>query len=161
MSSTLLRSLDPKISTSTLTPYTGEKRTASGTPILPPVETLRPSPQQMRNFSSTGPVPTPSKQLQPQSQHQPETWQPTQPQIEAQIQAEHKFNEQVFASNAAHTASGAKGEVEGVEGEIKKTTLNGGSKSDLPKELGLGAGEVRDAGNASLPEVRDVAMQDV
>ena len=44
-----------------------EKRTVSGTPILPPVESLRPSPQQLRNSSSTMPVPTPSKQPQPQS----------------------------------------------------------------------------------------------
>ncbi|KAK5253494.1 hypothetical protein LTS06_002205 [Exophiala xenobiotica] len=45
-----------------------EKRTVSGTPVLPPVENLRPSPQQLRNMSSTEPVPTPSKQPQPSPQ---------------------------------------------------------------------------------------------
>lgn len=49
-----------------------EKRSVSGTPILPPVENLRPSPEQLRNMSSTEPVPTPSKQMQPpQQQVQP------------------------------------------------------------------------------------------
>lgn len=45
-----------------------EKRTISGTPVFPPVENLRPSPQQLRNMSSTEPVPTPSKQPQPSPQ---------------------------------------------------------------------------------------------
>ncbi|EXJ85033.1 hypothetical protein A1O3_05708 [Capronia epimyces CBS 606.96] len=45
-----------------------ERRTVSGTPILPPVEDLRPSPEQLRNMSSTEPVPTPSKQSQPSPQ---------------------------------------------------------------------------------------------
>ncbi|OAP60885.1 hypothetical protein AYL99_05887 [Fonsecaea erecta] len=51
-------------------PPTGEKRMVSGTPILPPVENLRPSPEQLRNMSFTEPVPTPSKQAQPQSHAQ-------------------------------------------------------------------------------------------
>jgi DNA-directed RNA polymerase len=42
-----------------------ERRTVSGTPILPPVENLRPSPEQMRNMSSNEPVPTPSKSALP------------------------------------------------------------------------------------------------
>lgn len=41
-----------------------ERRTVSGTPILPPVENLRPSPEQLKNMSSNEPVPTPSKQPQ-------------------------------------------------------------------------------------------------
>ncbi|KAI1629779.1 DNA-directed RNA polymerase [Exophiala viscosa] len=45
-----------------------ERRTVSGTPILPPVENLRPSPEQLKNSSSTEPVPTPSKQPQPAPQ---------------------------------------------------------------------------------------------
>ena len=44
-----------------------QKRSVSGTLILPPVENLRPSPEQMRNMSSNEPVPTPSKQSPPQS----------------------------------------------------------------------------------------------
>lgn len=41
-----------------------ERRSISGTPIVPPIESLRPSPEQMRNMSSNvnDPVPTPSKQ---------------------------------------------------------------------------------------------------
>ncbi|KIV88824.1 hypothetical protein PV10_08462 [Exophiala mesophila] len=41
-----------------------ERRSVSGTPIVPPIENLRPSPEQMRNMSSNinDPVPTPSKQ---------------------------------------------------------------------------------------------------
>lgn len=46
-----------------------EKRVVSGTAILPPVENLRPSPEQLRNMSSNEPVPTPSKQHQPLPQH--------------------------------------------------------------------------------------------
>lgn len=42
-----------------------QKRSVSGTPVLPPVENLRPSPEQMRNMSSNEPVPTPSKQSPP------------------------------------------------------------------------------------------------
>ncbi|KAK6376203.1 hypothetical protein LTS17_007454 [Exophiala oligosperma] len=42
-----------------------ERRTVSGTPVLPPIESLRPSPEQMRKMSSNEPVPTPSKQPQP------------------------------------------------------------------------------------------------
>ena len=42
-----------------------EKRTISGTPVLPPIENLRPSPEQLRKMSSNEPVPTPSKQPQP------------------------------------------------------------------------------------------------
>lgn len=40
------------------------RRSISGTPVLPPVENLRPSPEQMRKMSSNlhDPVPTPSKQ---------------------------------------------------------------------------------------------------
>ncbi|EXJ85944.1 hypothetical protein A1O1_06313 [Capronia coronata CBS 617.96] len=49
-----------------------ERRTVSGTPILPPVENLRPSPEQMSNMSSNEPVPTPSKQPQHQLQLQPQ-----------------------------------------------------------------------------------------
>lgn len=44
-----------------------QKRSVSGTLILPPVENLRPSPEQMRNMSSNEPVPTPSKQSPPQT----------------------------------------------------------------------------------------------
>ncbi|KAL2423402.1 hypothetical protein ABEF95_008175 [Exophiala dermatitidis] len=50
-------------------PGSVEKRTVSGTPIFPPVENLRPSPEQLRNMSSTEPVPTPSKQPQPTVHH--------------------------------------------------------------------------------------------
>jgi hypothetical protein len=41
------------------------KRSVSGTPILPPVENLKPSPEQLRNMSSNEPVPTPSKHSPP------------------------------------------------------------------------------------------------
>ncbi|KAK5053979.1 hypothetical protein LTR84_001941 [Exophiala bonariae] len=44
-----------------------QKRSVSGTLILPPIENLRPSPEQMRNMSSNEPVPTPSKQSPPQT----------------------------------------------------------------------------------------------
>ncbi|KIX04653.1 uncharacterized protein Z518_05523 [Rhinocladiella mackenziei CBS 650.93] len=50
-----------------------ERRSVSGTPVLPPVENLRPSPEQLRNMSSTEPVPTPRKQLQPGAQPGMET----------------------------------------------------------------------------------------
>jgi len=53
-------------STSSGTPQ-AQKRSVSGTPILPPVENLRPSPEQMRNMSSNEPVPTPSKQSPPRT----------------------------------------------------------------------------------------------
>lgn len=54
-------------------PGPAEKRTVSGTPILPPVENLRPSPEQMRNMSSNEPVPTPSKQPQAHPQPPPQS----------------------------------------------------------------------------------------
>ncbi|KAK4944186.1 hypothetical protein LTR10_016299 [Elasticomyces elasticus] len=66
-----LNSMSPPVVLSQQSP-TGpvERRTVSGTPILPPVENLRPSPEQLKNSSSTEPVPTPSKQPQPAPQPQ-------------------------------------------------------------------------------------------
>jgi hypothetical protein len=65
------------------------QRTVSGTPILPPVEQLRPSPQQLRNSSSSAPVPTPSKSSPPL------------PQGEGSFGAQQSTNQQALASNAA------------------------------------------------------------
>lgn len=59
-------------STSSGTPQV-QKRSVSGTPILPPVENLRPSPEQMRNMSSNEPVPTPSKHSPPQTLYNTES----------------------------------------------------------------------------------------
>ncbi|OQU98480.1 hypothetical protein CLAIMM_04265 [Cladophialophora immunda] len=66
-------------------PHPVEKRIVSGTPILPPIENLRPSPEQLRNMSSTEPVPTPSKQSQPQGQSRSPAQIPGPPKVELQL----------------------------------------------------------------------------
>ncbi|KIW18765.1 hypothetical protein PV08_03054 [Exophiala spinifera] len=58
-------SMSPTLQASAVASGHAEKRTVSGTPVLPPIENLRPSPEQMRKMSSNEPVPTPSKQPQP------------------------------------------------------------------------------------------------
>ena len=110
-------------------------RTVSGTPVLPPVETLRPSPQQLRNSSSTGPVPTPSKQEQPQS-HIP----PPQFGMEAAASAK-EANIRAVAANSNHTAEGPS------QANVAESVLTTGSSPQ--------------AENMSHSQARDVAMQDV
>ncbi|KAJ9606853.1 hypothetical protein H2200_008863 [Cladophialophora chaetospira] len=129
----------------TLSTQAREVRTVSGTPVLPPVEKLQPSPQQLRNSSSNGPVPTPSKQAPPQ--------------ILARV--EHRINDIAFASNAG--ASGGEKPATALTPENMTSMSKGaaGFGSELQKELGEQAEEVRKAENTSHPGVRDLAMQDV
>ncbi|KIX94500.1 uncharacterized protein Z520_09886 [Fonsecaea multimorphosa CBS 102226] len=125
-------------------PYPGEKRTVSGTPILPPVENLRPSPEQLRNMSSTEPVPTPSKQSQPQGQ--------------AQAQAH-------FPGPARNELQGGKQtdiESSGAAGPPEPTRNENGVKTRIYPNPGSQQEQEQGTDNAPPPAVtRDVEMQDV
>ena len=139
MSSTASKTFPPS-NESAIPAIAGEPRTVSGTPILPPVENLRPSPQQLRNSSSTGPVPTPSKQPQPRPQLLPQVHQ-----LESAGQgqaAAKQANQQAIHANAAVAA-------------------DANTNADLQTKLGNQADRLRNAQNASHPQIRDLAMQDV
>ncbi|ETI21945.1 hypothetical protein G647_06015 [Cladophialophora carrionii CBS 160.54] len=145
---------EPTMPTVTTAPYPGEKRSVSGTPILPPVENLRPSPQQLRNSSSNGPVPTPSKQLQPHPHSH----------VEAPLAAEHKVNEQASTANMAHTADGG-GEkpADDPRKEAPVAKREGGIRTgpDALKELNRQTEVFHNAEDVSHPGSREVVMEDV
>ena len=137
-------------------PFPGEQRTVSGTPVLPPVENLRPSPEQMRHMSSTEPVPTPSKQPQPQ----PSSPVQQQPNIQFQLAAEQSHNAHVFAASASQTASGS-GRESGLVKENGAAKKNATAGTHMRKDMDHQAEEVSRPESSSHPNVRDVAMQDV
>ncbi len=133
--------LNPSMTTASSVPHAGETRNISGTPIMPPVEKLQPSPQQLRNSSSNGPVPTPSKQPPPQ------------------VQAGNKLNELLFATNAP--PGGSEEEPDAFSGTAIVEKSYGVADSALQKELGQRSEEVRKVEHASHPGMKDVAMQDM
>lgn len=139
---------------STTAVVSGEKRTVSSTPILPPVENLRPSPQQLRNSSSAGPVPvpTPSKQPQPISQNN----------TNIQTQLPKEVNEHAFAANDAQ-ASATRG-IDPIAGSAQVVLAAKVPSRPAPttqQEIGLQIEAVRNGANNPHPEVKDMAMQDV
>jgi hypothetical protein len=140
-------SMSPPVPSNTFT-NTDQVRTVSGTAILPPVENLRPSPQQLRNSSSSGPVPTPSKQPQPQ-------WQPHQ----GRASAERQVNEPALLANSVNpTPTGAQAVR---TDDTPRQGTDGSAHVDLQNALAQSVEASHSNGNASHPEIRDYPMQDV
>ncbi|OAL32783.1 hypothetical protein AYO20_07739 [Fonsecaea nubica] len=126
--------------------HPGEKRMVSGTPVLPPIENLRPSPEQLRNMSSTEPVPTPSKQSQPPSQsHSPSKVSGSPPQGKPQTEMQAKV-EGARVVGVADSISNENGLKTRVEGGLQMNSIHG-SQQDQKTDNASGT--------------RDVEMQDV
>ncbi|KIW95066.1 uncharacterized protein Z519_03648 [Cladophialophora bantiana CBS 173.52] len=151
-SSSFPQTISPTANTGVTIPstacYTVEKRAVSGTPILPPVENLRPSPEQLRNMSSTEPVPTPSKQFPPLAQVQ------TQARNQAHIHS--RPDDELQAKEQANSeGSGLDGTTELAVNENGVKATEGGSHVDA------NLGSRQDQGTDNAAVMRDVEMQDV